>query len=269
MKTSNIFRFRGSSLIALGLTSAISALGFIWPFLVTQKSSHPQWIFLLATPCALLLLYISASNQTLDAKSIALLAVLSALIAALRPMGTGAVGIEPMWFILILSARTFGASFGFLLGSLSMVLSAFITGGFGPWLAYQSFAAGWIGLGVALIPKKIRGGLEITILVLYAIAAAEFFGIAMDLQFWPWLAGGDTQLSYLAGAPIAENTSRFFTFHFLSAMAWDIPRAIFTSTLIVVAGKPILHTLRRAHTKAAFLTPIEFAELRLNERVKA
>ncbi|CAB4791767.1 unannotated protein [freshwater metagenome] len=43
-------------------------------------------------------------------------------------------------------------------------------------------------------------------------------------------------------------------------MAWDIPRAVFTASLITIAGKPILQTLRRAHTRAAFLTPIEFIE---------
>jgi energy-coupling factor transport system substrate-specific component len=203
---------------------------------------------------------ISSSNNQLDSKSIALLAVLTALIAALRPMGTGAVGIEPMWFVLILSARVFGPSFGFLLGTLSMLLSAILTGGMGPWVAYQAFAAGWIGLGVALIPRSLRGKKEIFALVIYGILAAEFFGIAMDLQFWPWALGTDTQLSYLAGAPIAENLSRFFSYHFLSAMAWDIPRAIFTASLIAIAGKSILQTLRRAHTKAAFLTPIEFIE---------
>jgi energy-coupling factor transport system substrate-specific component len=130
----------------------------------------------------------------------------------------------------------------------------------GPWVAYQSFAAGWIGLGVAIIPRSLRGKREIFALIIYGIVAAEFFGIAMDLQFWPWALGTDTQLSYLAGAPIAENLSRFFSYHFLSAMAWDVPRAIFTASLIAIAGKPILHTLRRAHTKAAFLTPIEFIE---------
>jgi energy-coupling factor transport system substrate-specific component len=228
--------------------------------LINEKQGHPQWIFLMATPFALLLLLISASNNQLDSKSIALLAVLTALIAALRPMGTGAVGIEPMWFVLILSARVFGPSFGFLLGTLSMLLSALLTGGMGPWVAYQSFAAGWIGLGVAIIPRSLRGKREIFALIIYGIVAAEFFGIAMDLQFWPWALGTDTQLSYLAGAPIAENLSRFFSYHFLSAMAWDVPRAIFTASLIAIAGKPILHTLRRAHTKAAFLTPIEFIE---------
>ena len=260
MKTSRIFAFRGASAVALLATSAISALGFLWPFLVSEKQGHPQWIFLLATPCALLLLFISISNNELDTKSIALLAVLSALIAALRPMGTGAVGIEPMWFILILAARVFGPSFGFLLGALSMFLSALITGGIGPWLAYQSFAAGWIGLGVALIPKKITGRVELISLALYGILAAEFFGIAMDLQFWPWVLGGDSQLSYLAGAPLANNFGHFITYHFLSSMAWDIPRAIFTATLILVTGKPVLHTLRRAYTKAAFINPIEFIE---------
>ena len=260
MKTSGIFAFKGTSLAALILTSAISALAFLWPFVINEKQGHPQWIFLLATPFALLLLMVSVSNNELDSKSIALLAVLTALIAALRPMGTGAVGIEPMWFVLILSARVFGPSFGFLLGALSMFLSAILTGGMGPWVAYQSFAAGWIGLGVALIPRMLRGKSEIFILALYGVLAAEFFGIAMDLQFWPWALGADTQLSYLAGAPISENLARFFSYHFLSAMAWDIPRAVFTASLITIAGKPILQTLRRAHTRAAFLTPIEFIE---------
>ena len=127
MKTAGIFSFKGASLIALVATSAISALGFLWPFLINEKQGHPQWIFLLATPCALLLLMINVSNKELDSKSIALLAVLSALIAALRPMGTGAVGIEPMWFVLILAARVFGPSFGFLLGTISMFLSAILT----------------------------------------------------------------------------------------------------------------------------------------------
>ena len=264
MKTADIVRFKGASLFALIATSAVSAIGFLWPFFISEKQDHPQWIFLLATPFALLLLLISVSNKSLDSKSVALLAVLSALIAALRPMGTGAVGIEPMWFVLILSARVFGASFGFLLGTISIFLSAILTGGLGPWVAYQSFAAGWIGLGVAIIPKKVKGKMEIAALACYGIIAAEFFGIAMDLQFWPWTLGADTQLSYRAGAPLGENFSHFISYHFLSSMAWDIPRAIFTASLILFTAKPVLHTLRRAHTRAAFMTPIEFIE-----RVKA
>lgn len=263
MRTADIFRFKGLALIALVATSVISGLGFIWPFLINHKVNHPQWLFMLAAPCALLLLLTVSSNR-LDTKTIALLAVLSALTAAVRPLGTGAVGIEPMWFILILIARVFGPSFGFLLGIISMFLSALLTGGLGPWVAYQTFVAGWIGLGVGAIPKRIRGWQEIALLSAYGVVAAELFGILMDLQFWPWTVGGDTQLSYVAGASIKENIAHFFEYHFLSSMAWDIPRAIFTSTLIATTGSAVLFTLRRAHTRAAFISPIEF-----NERVKA
>ena len=96
--------------------------------------------------------------------------------------------------------------------------------------------------------------------MLFAVFASELFGILMDLQFWPWALGANTQLSFLAGAPIGENLNRFFTFHFLTAMAWDLPRAVFTSGLILVTGQPVLTALRRTYVRAAFLTPIEFIE---------
>jgi energy-coupling factor transport system substrate-specific component len=78
--------------------------------------------------------------------------------------------------------------------------------------------------------------------------------------------GSDSQLSFSAGAPLAQNLSNFMSYHFLSALAWDIPRAIFTSVLIIITGKPVLGALRRAHTRAAFLSPIEFRNLTTNER---
>jgi energy-coupling factor transport system substrate-specific component len=46
-------------------------------------------------------------------------------------------------------------------------------------------------------------------------------------------------------------------------MAWDIPRAVLTSVLVITTGPAVLSALRRTKTKAAFLTPIEFSE-RLN-----
>ena len=103
----------------------------------------------------------------------------------------------------------------------------------------------------------------------YGAIAAEVFGILMDLQFWPWSLGSGTELSYQVGAPVAENLTRFFSYHFVSALAWDIPRAVITVTLVVIAGRPVLNALRRARHKAAFVTHIEFEELanvRINHR---
>jgi energy-coupling factor transport system substrate-specific component len=244
----------------------ISAAGFLWPFFYSGQSlPRTQLFFWAALTVAFFLVIIQISNSALDAKSVALLGVLSALIAALRPLGAGAVGIEPMWFILILSARVFGPSFGFILGLTSMFVSALLTGGVGPWLGYQVFAAAWIGMAAGMLPeKKLRGRKEIALLVLFGIFASELFGILMDLQFWPWALGANTQLSYLVHGSIAQNLSRFITFHFASAMAWDVPRAIFTTILLLLSGKAVLSALRRTKTRAAFLQPIDFIE-----RVKA
>jgi len=266
MRTNDVVRFSPIGTAVLTLASLISAAGFLWPFFYNGQSlPRTQLFFWAALSVAFFLVIIQISNSALDAKSVALLGVLSALIAALRPLGAGAVGIEPMWFILILSARVFGPSFGFILGLTSMFVSALLTGGVGPWLGYQVFAAAWIGMAAGMLPgKKLRGRRELFLLIAFGIIASELFGILMDLQFWPWALGADTQLSYLANGAIVDNLSRFITFHFATAMAWDIPRAVFTTLLLVFSGKAVLSALRRTKTRAAFLEPIEF-----NERVKA
>ncbi|CAB4717230.1 unannotated protein [freshwater metagenome] len=261
--TADIVRFSKRNAFVLTLASLISLAGFIWPFIFTGENlPRTQIYFWIACTIALLLIISEISNSSMDAKSVALLGVLSALIAALRPFGAGAVGIEPMWFLLILSARVFGPSFGFLLGLISVFVSALLTGGIGPWLGYQIFAAAWIGLLAGLLPgrKTLRGKGEIALLMFFAVLSSELFGILMDLQFWPWALGATTQLSFVPGLAVSENISHFLTFHFLSAMAWDLPRAIFTSSLILIAGNPVLAALRRTYSRAAFLTPIEFIE---------
>ena len=266
MRTKDVVRFSPLGTAVLTLASLISAAGFLWPFFYSGQSlPRTQLFFWAALTVAFFLVIIQISNSALDAKSVALLGVLSALIAAIRPLGAGAVGIEPMWFILILSARVFGPSFGFILGLTSMFVSALLTGGVGPWLGYQVFAAAWIGMAAGMLPgKKLRGRKEIALLVLFGIIASELFGILMDLQFWPWALGANTQLSYLVHGSIAQNLSRFITFHFASAMAWDVPRAISTTILLLLSGQAVLSALRRTKTRAAFLQPIDFIE-----RVKA
>jgi energy-coupling factor transport system substrate-specific component len=257
--------------VAITLLVPISLLGFLWPFFVSSQSqSHKaSWFFLLSTLIAVLLTIALVANDDLGSKNVAFLGILSALIAALRPLGIGAIGIEPMWFALILSARVMGPTFGFLLGAISMLLSALLTGGVGPWLGYQVFAAALIGYGIVVIPPQVRGRVEIALLAIYGAIASEFFGILMDLQFWPWSLGSGTELSYRAGAPISENLSHFIHYHYISALAWDLPRATITVTLILIAGKPALNALRRARHKAAFVTEVEFRELtdvRFNHR---
>ena len=112
--TSDIYKFSRSSKIALALTSVFAAAGFTWPFFASDMESarFAQYFFWVAMPLAFALLLTQLSDRSLDAKSVALLGMLAALLAALRPLGAGAIGIEPMWFLLILAARVFGSAFG-------------------------------------------------------------------------------------------------------------------------------------------------------------
>ena len=263
IRTPNIFKFRTRTVLALLLSSLVGCIGFLSPFLGIENA----WFAWVTAPIALALLISEISNQRIDGKSVALLGVLTALTAALRSLGAGAVGVEPMWFLLILAARVFGPSFGFILGISSLFLSAFLTGGFGPWLAFQMFAAGWIGMGAGLLPQRVAGFLirkrgELVLLVFYGIFSSFTFGFLMDLQFWPWALGSNTQLSYLPNGSLGENFHRFITYHFASSMAWDIPRAFITSALVLVAAPAVLNTLRRTLRRASFFAPIEFAQNR-------
>ena len=260
MKTTlGIYQLSLQSKMVLTFTSVIALAGFVWPFFYV---GNLHWIFVVAIAASAFLLISEVGIGSIDAKSIALLGVMSAFITLLRPLGAGAAGLEPIWFALIIAARVFGPSWGFLLGITSMTTSALLTGGVGPWLPYQVFAAGWIGLLAGALPQKfagklIRGAAEKVLLIAVGVFAAFAFGILMDLQFWPWVLGSNTQLSYIPDGALSENLSRFITFHFASSMAWDIPRSILTAVLVWITGRPVINALRRTQRKSVILSERE------------
>jgi len=259
----HLLRFPALTWLLIALTSVVSFLAFTWPLYIPESllgfslTQENYWIFFLFIPVALLALAIEINRGAIDIKAIALLAVLAALAASLRQIGAGAVGIEPMWFLIILSARVFGPSFGFALGAIAMSLSAILTGGIGPWLPFQIMAASWIGLFAGSLPRSLRGRAEIMALMITSLIAGMSFGFLMDLQLWPWIVGGDTSLSFQQGAGVSENLNRFITFHLLTAMAWDIPRSILTAILVWITGRPVINALRRTQRKTLILNERE------------
>ena len=235
--------------------SLLGILAFAWPLFIPKndllilKPENIKWLATILLPLAVLIFLVEINFGKLESKSVALLGVFTALLTALRLIGAGAIGIEPIWFLLILIGRIFGPTFGFTLGITSIFVSGLVTGGVGPWLAFQMMAAGWIAMLPGFIPRKFAGGVEKLILCVYAAFATQLFGILMDLQLWPWLVGIDSQLSYLPSAAVVENLHRFLIFHFATSLAWDLPRAIFTIALILTTANPILTTLKRAEYK--------------------
>ncbi len=235
--------------------SILGLIAFTWPLFIPRsdffllRSENTKWLIALILPLAILLFILEINHGALDAKSVALLGVFTALVSALRLVGAGAIGIEPIWFLLILIGRVFGPTFGFTLGITSIFISGLISGGVGPWLAFQMIAGGWITMFAGFIPRKLGGKIEIVALTVYAIIATQVFGILMNLQLWPWLIGVDSQLSFVPSDSVISNLQRFFLFHLATSLAWDIPRAVLTVALILATAKPILITLKRAEGK--------------------
>lgn len=252
MKSSSWLNYLSTLIISI--LSIIGFFSFTWPlFIAAENDRAARWLFMIVMPLVAIVALIEISTGEMNVKSLAFLGVLSATGAALRAIGAGAVGLEPIWFLIIIGGRALGKRFGFILGLTTMLASALLTGGVGPWLAFQMMCAAWIGWGAGALPHfqinsrnaRLRA-IEISILALYGAISAEFFGLMMDLQLWPWIASPASNIAYVPGDSVSENLQRFITFHFTTALAWDIPRAIFNVILISTLGLPILHSLRRA-----------------------
>jgi len=85
-----------------------------------------------------------------------------------------------------------------------------------------------------------------------------FYGLLLNLSFWPFTLGGQTDLSFVPGASVAENLHRYLVFDATTSLGWDTGRAITNALLIAVAGGAVLGALRRAARKASFDTPATF-----------
>lgn len=262
--TTHAVRLGPASRVSIAIASAIGIVSFIWPLIAAPGSAavahatDAPLLFALIVPVLLIVVLAQMSDGGMDAKAIAMLGVLSAVIAALRPLGGGTAGLEPIWVILILGARALGPGFGFALGAISLFASALLTGGVGPWLPFQMLAAAWVGLGAGLLPARWTGRRELAALSIYAAVACIAYGFLMNLWFWPFLDSLPEQLVFTAGATMPENLLAWLRFSLVTSLGYDIPRALLTVVLIWVAGRPVLLALRRMARKAAFHARPEF-----------
>ncbi|GLV90836.1 ABC transporter permease [Streptomyces lavendulae subsp. lavendulae] len=250
---------------ALILVSLIGVAAFGWPLLADRQSglAHSQdapWLFAALLPLLVAVVVATIADTGMDAKAVAMLGVLAAVGAALRPLGAGTAGLEPMFFLMVLSGRVLGPGFGFVLGSVTMFASALLTGGVGPWMPFQMLAMGWFSLGAGLLPgpERIRGRAELLMLAAYGFAAAFAYGAVMNLQGWVIIQGMAQGISFHPGEPLAANLARFVAYYLATSLGWDLGRASLTVVLTLVLGGTLLRALRRATRKAAFDAAVSF-----------
>ncbi len=248
----------GRSRAVIGLATVVGAVAFFWPFVLRPTtfdgSTGPTLALLTFAGLLVLVLAIVFSEVAaggIDSKAIAMLGVLSAIGAALRPLGAGTAGIETVFFTLILAGRVFGPGFGFVLGCTTLFTSALVTGGVGPWMPYQMFGCAWVGMLAGMLPP-LRGRYEVAMLAVFGAASAYLYGFLLNLSFWPFSLDPQSTVAYLPGAGVAANLTRYIAYDATTSLGFDTGRAVTNVLAIVIVGPVVLATLRRAARRAAF-----------------
>lgn len=226
---------------------------------LARSAEMPLMISLLVGLCLLVLILETQSN-TANTRLIALLGVLVAINAALRFLEVGLPGpggFSPIFVLIILTGYIFGASFGFLMGALTMLISALITGGVGPWLPGQMLAAGWVGLSAPLMRRVVTQfnwtgkPQEIYLLTAFSVLWGFAYGAIMNLWTWPFIIGPAGQ-SWAPGIGLGEVLRRYLAYYLITSFVWDLMAAAGNAILFLVFGRPILRALQRFHRRFSF-----------------
>ncbi|HYL07162.1 MAG TPA: hypothetical protein VEU76_01355, partial [Candidatus Udaeobacter sp.] len=173
--------------IPIGLVSFAGLTLFVWPFTGgLLPGSTPAWALMIA--CIAGLVLVEAGTRQLNSRTIALLAAISAMDAALRlAVIVGIGGFNPIYFLVLCSGFVFGTSFGFMAGALSILVSALIGAGVGPWVPYQVFALGWVGVAAGLagtFTKETPRARDVLLLAAVGGVMGYVFGALMDVTDW-------------------------------------------------------------------------------------
>lgn len=254
------------------LSSAIGVVAFLYPFWLpaVQKTAvmgmahandAPLMLTVLVGLCFVALL-VEVQGEAVGAKFVALLGVLVSMNAILRFIEVALPvpgGFSPIFFLIILTGYVYGGRFGFLMGTMTLFVSALITGAVGPWLPYQMFTTGWVGLTAPLCrwvvqgfqrlarrlaSDKVQNTVEIVVLSLFSAFWGFLYGAIMNIWFWPY-ATGPVAHYWQPGMGIFDAIQRYALFYVVTSLVWDLFRALGNIALMVAIGGATLRVLRR------------------------
>lgn len=259
------------STLAYVLSSTLGILAFLYPFFLPHTAQAPMGqihsqdapLFTVAlVSFSLIALLIELQGQAISAKTVAALGVLVALTSVLRFLDVVmplAGGFSPIFAPIILAGYVFGARFGFLMGVFTLLVSALITGGVGPWLPYQMLTTSWVGMSAGWLGSirkpTLRGPKrhEVLLLAIFGFVWGLLFGAIMNLFFWPF-ASGPAEQTWTPGIGFKETLLRYGLFYVATSLVWDLSRAIGNAALLLLLGAPMARALlrfkRRFHFEA-------------------
>lgn len=196
------------------------------------QEKHYAWISLCVAVLSCLPLFLCFERRDSTAKELMTLSVLVAASAAGRFAFAWVPGFKPVTAVTVIAAMYLGREAGFVVGSLSAVVSNFYFGQ-GPWTPFQMFAWGILGFlaGVLAQPLKRRK----VWMCLYGVLAGVLFSLIMDVWSTLWANGSFDLSRYLAAC--------------VSALPFTIEYAVSNVIFLLLLAGPIGEKLERIKRK--------------------
>lgn len=246
------------------LATIVGLAAFFYPFVLpgieqvtddsTARAGAAPLLFAVVVGVVLIVTLGSLADDAVGvdrSRTVALLGVLVAIDATLRLVPSVA-GASPVFLLIMLVGAVFGPVMGFQMGTLTLLVSAFITGGIGPWLPFQMLASGWVGMTAGFLPRHQSMRRRVIDLAIFGAVWGIVFGALMNLWFWPFTAPGvdaDSSLYWNPELSLVETLERYGRFYLVTSAGFDIFRAIGNVALILLLGAPILKLLERYRTR--------------------
>ena len=158
--------------------------------------------------------------------------ILVSIMIALSVVGRFIPFFKPVTALTIISAMYLGGESGFMVGSLSALLSNFYFGQ-GPWTPFQMLAWGLLGLLAGFLAKPLKANK--ILLLIFGVVSGIIFSIIMDV--WMALSYSDT-LNF-----------QFFLSSFITAIPHTVLYSVSNFLFLLILSKPFGEKLERIKVK--------------------
>ena len=204
------------------------------------EEKYYAWVSLAVAVMSCLPVFYCFEKKETTAKELIILAVMVALSAAGRFVFFAVPGFKPVTAITVIAAVYLGKEAGFLVGSMSAVVSNFHFGQ-GPWTPFQMFAWGFLGFlaGVLAGPLK-RSKLWMS---LYGILAGVLYSLILDIWSTLWADGTFRLSRYLAAC--------------ITAIPFTVTYAVSNVVFLFFLQRPIGEKLERIKQKYGLFQPMK------------
>ncbi len=165
--------------------------------------------------------FIRFEKKKVRTRRLVIVAVMTALSILGRFIFAALPAFKPITAIVIVTAIWMGPECGFMVGTLTALISNFYFGQ-GPWTPFQMLAWGFIGLTAGLLSKPLKKSM--VLLAIYGALSGVFYSCFMDIWTVLFYEEGFVWTLYKAAL--------------ITAIPYIISYAVSTVVFLLLIGKP-------------------------------